>query len=127
MNTPSAHNALNWFEIPVLDMDRAQRFYETVLARPLKRESMGPQTLAVLPYTQPGAGGALMSGPGVPPPGENGTVVYLDVTPSLDAAVARATTAGAKLLTPRVNLPEGMGAFAIVRDSEGNRVGLHEH
>jgi uncharacterized protein len=124
--TTAARNAVNWFEIPVRDLDRAQRFYETVLGKPLRRESMGPQTLAVMPYTQPGVGGALMAGPAVPPPAESGTVVYLDVSPSLDAAVARATAAGATLLTPRVNLPDGMGAFAIVRDCEGNRIGLHE-
>ena len=124
--TTPARNAVNWFEIPVRDLDRAQRFYEAVLAKPLRRESMGPQSLAVMPYAQPGVGGALMAGPGVPAPAESGTVVYLDVSPSLDAAVARATAAGAAVLTPRVNLPDGMGAFAIVRDSEGNRVGLHQ-
>ena len=123
---PLSRNALNWFEIPVRDIDRAQAFYETVLGRPLQRTSMGPQTMAVLPYTKPGVGGALMVGPGVPTPAESGTLVYLDASPSLDAAVARATAAGAKLLTPRVELPEGLGAFAVVRDSEGNRLGLHE-
>ncbi len=122
----TARNALNWFEIPVRDLDRAQRFYEAVLGKPLRRETMGPHTMAVLPYAQPGVGGALMTGPGVPPPAESGSIVYLDASPSLDAAVVRATAAGATLLTPRVNLPEGMGAFAIVRDSEGNRLGLHE-
>ncbi len=35
-------NALTWFEIPVTDIDRAQRFYETLLARDLRREQMGP-------------------------------------------------------------------------------------
>ena len=30
----SHRNALNWFEIPVRDLDRAQAFYETLLATP---------------------------------------------------------------------------------------------
>lgn len=50
-------SALHWFEIPVADMDRAQRFYETLLTVPLQRQAVGPQTLAVLPYTRPGVGG----------------------------------------------------------------------
>ena len=43
----AAHPAINWFEIPVTDIDRAQAFYEAVLGQPLRREPMGPQTLAV--------------------------------------------------------------------------------
>jgi len=47
-------NAISWFEIPVADMDRAQRFYETLFHRPLRREAMGPETtLAVFEY-EPG-------------------------------------------------------------------------
>jgi len=43
-----SHDAIHWFEIPVADLDRAQRFYETLLARTMRREQMvGPQSLAV--------------------------------------------------------------------------------
>ena len=60
MTTPALntapHAAINWFEIPVTDLDRAQAFYEAVLAAPLRREPMGPTTLAVLPYSEPGRG-----------------------------------------------------------------------
>ena len=40
-------NAISWFEIPVLDLDRAQHFYETLLGHPLRREAMGPSQGAV--------------------------------------------------------------------------------
>lgn len=123
MTTPP-RSALNWFEIPVRDLDRAQAFYEAMLGAPLKRESMGPQTLAVLPYAEPGTGGALLLGPGAPAPGD-GTLVYLNAGDALQPAVQRALAAGAQLLTPRVDLPDGMGAFVHLRDSEGNRIGLH--
>ena len=118
------HNALNWFEIPVRDLDRAQAFYETLLGAPLRREPMGPQTLAVFPYAEGTVGGALLHGPDAPAPG-GGTLVYLNVNPSLDAALARARDAGAEVVQPRVDLPDGMGAFVHVLDSEGNRIGLH--
>ena len=49
-------NTINWFEIPVADMDRAQRFYEVMLARALRREQFGDQNLAVFPYEEPAAG-----------------------------------------------------------------------
>lgn len=119
-------HALNWFEIPVRDLDRAQAFYEAVLQRPLRREAMGPEvTLAVFPYaTGQGAGGCLFAGPGLQPSSQ-GSLVYLDAGPALDATVARVAAAGGQVLLPRVDLPEGMGAFAHLVDTEGNRVGLH--
>lgn len=118
-------NALNWFEIPARDIERAQRFYETLLGVELKREAMGPHTaLAVFPYEQPGAGGCLMQAPGLEP-ATLGTLAYLGAAPTLDAVLARLEQAGGRLLTPKVTLPDGMGVFAHIEDSEGNRVGLH--
>ena len=118
-------HAVNWFEIPVRDLDRAQPFYEALLARPLRREAMGAQTLAVLPYAEPGVGGALIAGEHVAAPSASGALVDLNVNPSLDAAVARGVAAGGRVVTPRVELPEGMGAFVHLLDCEGNRIGLH--
>lgn len=119
------HNALNWFEIPVADLDRAQRFYETLFATPLRRESMGPDTmLAVFPYEQYGVGGCLFAAPHATP-GIEGAIVYLNAGSSLDAVLARVDASGGRVTLPRTELPEGMGCFAHIADSEGNRVGLH--
>lgn len=123
--TTTAQAAINWFEIPVQDINRAQAFYEALLDRPLRREPMGAQTLAVLPYIEPGTGGALISGGQTGTPSSQGTVVYLNVNPVLDDAVARGLAAGGQLLTPRVDLPDGMGSFVHLQDLDGNRIGLH--
>lgn len=118
-------NALNWFEIPAADLDRATRFYETTLGKTLRREQMGEMEMAVFPYDPAaGVGGCLESGAGCVP-GAQGTIVYLDAAPSLEAALKRATSAGGAIALPRTALPEGMGYFAHVIDTEGNRVGLH--
>lgn len=119
------HHALNWFEIPVRDIDRAQAFYEKLLGKPLRRETMGAQTLAVMTYDEGGVGGCLLAGAEVPQPTAQGTLVYLNAEPSLDAALARVEAAGGRITTPKVQLPGDMGAFAHVADPEGNRVGLH--
>lgn len=119
-------HAIAWFEIPVRDLDRAQAFYEAVLDKPLRREAMGPQTMAILPYAPGrGVGGALLHGAVQPAPSADGTLVYLDAGPRLDDATARALAAGGRLATPRVDLPDGMGSFVHVVDTEGNRIGLH--
>ncbi len=120
------HNAVHWFEIPVRDLDRAQRFYESVLDTSLRREQAGPMTtLAVFPYEKPGVGGCLFSSANGLQPSLDGAVVYLNAEPSLDAALARVEVAGGTVTLPRTELPEGMGCFAHIADSEGNRVGLH--
>lgn len=119
-------HALSWFEIPVQNLDRAQSFYEALLGRSMRREAMGPSQGAVFAY-QPGSGvgGALMCGPTAPASASGGTLVYLDATPSLDAALARAVAQGGRVALPRQALPEGMGFFAHIFDLDGNRVGLH--
>jgi len=119
-----AVNALNWFEIPAADLRRATRFYEAVLGRKLKHDTMGPQELAIFSYEQPGVGGCLVAGEGYAP-AASGTVVYLAVEPGLDDALERVKRAGGKIALPKTVLPEGMGVYAHVIDSEGNRVGLH--
>src|SRR5439155_7106979 len=72
-----AKDALSWFEIPAADLSRATRFYETVLNRPMQTETMGPHTLSVFAYEQPGVGGCLITGDGHAP-SATGTVVYLN-------------------------------------------------
>ncbi|MCZ8032440.1 MAG: VOC family protein [Betaproteobacteria bacterium] len=121
-------SAVTWFELPARDLDRAQRFYETLLQVRLRRESMGPvRTLAVFPYAAPGVGGCLMNAPDLAPAADGGgALVYLDTgRAGLDAALARLPSAGGRQLGPKVTLPAGMGEFAHIEDSEGNRVGLH--
>ena len=118
-------NAVSWFEIPVRDLDRAQRCYQTLLGTTLRREAMGGEQLAVFPADEEGAAGCLHLGSTPVAPSREGTRVYLDASPSIDAALGRAGAAGGRVVTPKVALPPGMGYFAHVEDSEGNVVGLH--
>lgn len=120
-------NALSWFEIPTTQLDQAQAFYEAVLQRPMRREDMGPSQGAVFAYDMAagGVGGALMLGPTAPTLATGGTLVYLDASPSLDAALERTLAAGGQVALPRQALPPGMGFFAHITDLDGNRVGLH--
>ncbi len=121
-------NAITWFEIPTTQLDRAQAFYEAVLDKVMRRESMGLSEGAVFSYDRgsDGAGGALMMGPTAPQLAAGaGTLVYLDASPSLDAALERVVAQGGKVALPRQALPPGMGFFAHIHDLDGNRIGLH--
>ena len=124
--TSTVKSAITWFEIPTINLAKSQAFYETVLACKMLPEDMGPSQGAVFPYQgDQGVGGALLCGPTASKPGTSGSLVYLDASPLLDAAVSRALAAGATLACPRVALPPGMGYFAHIFDLDGNRVGLH--
>jgi len=119
-----SHNAIHWFQIPVTDLDRAQRFYETLLARSMRREQTGPQEVAVFAY-EDGIGGSLLKSPTAPQPSLDGAVVYLNAGPSLDVVLSRASELGAKVLLPKLELPRDIGFIAQIVDCEGNRIGLH--
>jgi uncharacterized protein len=120
-------HALNWFEIPVADMDRALGFYAALTGRTLRREAYGGpgEELGVFETeSEDEVQGALLKNPRFQP-SANGTLVYLNASPSLDAWLARVPAAGGSVAQPKVTLPGGMGCFAHIIDSEGNRVGLH--
>lgn len=120
-------NAISWFEIPTTKLDEAQTFYETVLGKPMRCEDMGPSKGAVFAYNKEadGVGGALIMGPTAPAQSTRGVLIYLDASPSLDAALDRVIVAGGHVALPRQALPPGMGFFAHITDLDGNRVGLH--
>ncbi|MCJ0765472.1 VOC family protein [Variovorax terrae] len=121
-------HALNWFEIPCAQIDRAQAFYERLLGAALVRENYGGpgMEMAVFPADgEEAVRGALQAGPGAARPGEGGTLGYLNAGPSIDAVLARVQPAGGRIHTPKTALPPGLGFFAHIIDTEGNRVGLH--
>jgi uncharacterized protein len=118
-------NIAVWVEIPAAQLARATRFYEALFAIKLKHEKMGPTEMAVFPYDREHAtSGCIMQAPGLKP-SSDGAVVYLNADPSLEAALSRATAAGGRVLLGKTTLPPGMGYFAHIADTEGNRVGLH--
>jgi uncharacterized protein len=115
-----------WFEIPCADLDRAARFYETILGHTMK-DAMGDHpadSMRIFPSQPGGVTGALVKRV-FQKPGRAGTMVYLNCDGQLDAVISRVSEAGGLVLMPRTIIPGGFGAFACVKDSEGNHVGLH--
>jgi predicted enzyme related to lactoylglutathione lyase len=116
-------NAINWFEIPAVDLDRAAHFWEKVLGVQLKRETFGGRPHAV--FTAGGhdaVGGAIVRDEHRKP-SPQGVCVYL-ATKDVDGALARVPAAGGKVAVPKTDIGEN-GVFAIVVDTEGNAVGIH--
>lgn len=120
---PSA-NPVNWFEIPAIDLDRAQSFYETVLDIEMERSEMGPLKMAWFPMQQDGDGatGTLVQNENYTP-SYAGSMVYFSVE-SIEDTLGRVEAAGGKVLNPKTSIGE-FGFTAHFEDSEGNRVALH--
>lgn len=120
-------NALNWFEIPALDLDRAVKFYETIFAIEMPRMEMGG-AMAFFPIDMGSGkvGGALMQSP-YHKPSADGAVVYLNGNPDLDIVLGRIEAAGGKIVMPKTKITDEIGYMAFFIDSEGNRVALHSN
>jgi predicted enzyme related to lactoylglutathione lyase len=117
-------SALDWFEIPATDIERAARFYGQIYHTEMAIGEVNPgYPMAMLPVGPGGIGGAVVQGEGYVPSTE-GTVVWLNGGEDLNTVLSRVEAAGGKVLTPKMSIGEhGFAAFFL--DSEGNRIGLH--
>jgi predicted enzyme related to lactoylglutathione lyase len=119
-------NAINWFEIPVADLARATAFYADVLQIELRTERFQDTTMAIFPYgaANHGVGGALVQD-ARKRPAPTGATVYLNAGSDIRGAVARAANGGGQVTMPVTDI--GVPGFiALIQDTEGNVVGLHE-
>jgi predicted enzyme related to lactoylglutathione lyase len=123
MNT----HAINWFEIPVSDFERAKAFYETIFQYQMPENTMGPARMGFLLYDfqNGGRGGAIVHNPDFYKPSANGSLIYLNCEPDLSIVLDRVENAGGKIQTPKTEVGPGLGFWALILDSEGNRVALH--
>ena len=119
-------SAATWFEIPCADLDRARSFYETILGCTMIKDDFGDtdDMMCVFPAEQGAVAGALVKR-AFQKPGRAGTMVYLNCDGMLDDVIGRVPKAGGLMLMPRTPVPGGSGAFACLKDSVGNHVGLH--
>jgi hypothetical protein len=118
-------HAVNWFELPVVDFERAVKFYNTILGIEIHKDNVGGMPYGYFPAEDQGVGGAIAKGDGFVP-ATTGTVVYLNAgTPAnLEVVLGRVEAAGGKVLAPKMSIGEN-GWIGFLLDSEGNKVGLH--
>lgn len=122
-------NALNWFEIPVSNFDRAKNFYSHILDVEITEMNLGSDRLGLFPYddTNGGIGGAIVLGPDFIP-SQRGCLIYLHCGHDLNDVLARVPDAGGYVEKEKQAVAEertDLGYIAIFRDTEGNRIGLH--
>lgn len=117
-------NPVDWFEIPVADINRAKKFYEDVFGFQISVTQMGALEMGWFPMENNvyGATGSLVKAKDYVP-SHTGALVYFGV-PDIAAVLERIKQNGGKVLLPKTPIGE-YGFIAHFEDSEGNRVALH--
>jgi hypothetical protein len=124
-------NMISWFEVPVLDMDRAKKFYETVFQVEITINNFGGVLMGWFPpaddITAPGISGSLVKSEGdYIPSATHGSVVYFNSqSGDISDELTRVEAAGGKILQDKTLISNEIGYMAQVLDSEGNRIALY--
>ena len=121
---------VGWFEIPVLDMDRAVKFYNKVFQIEINKQQFGPTAMGWFPFPTDseakGSGGSLIHNPEHYKPSEEGSLVYFTShSGDINDELSRIEAAGGEILKPKTRISEDHGYMALFKDTEGNRVALH--
>ena len=116
-------NSVGWFEIYVDDMERARKFYETVIGVKLQKLPVDIE-MWTFPMEQdaPGSAGSLVHMPGFPA-GKNSVLVYFSCEDCANEE-SRVVDAGGRIGKPKFSIGP-YGFISLVYDTEGNMIGLH--
>lgn len=118
-------NIVTWFDLPVTDMARAKQFYHAVFDVQFKDDQMNDMQMAIFEADSTAVSGMLVLADCYQP-NATGTVVYFNGGDDLSQPLAKAEAQGAQVIVPKTPVHEGeCGYFAILIDSEGNRIGLY--
>jgi uncharacterized protein len=116
-------NQLVWVDIPVIQLERAIKFYSAVLGADVDKHDMNGFRFGLLPHADTNVSGCLCE-PSDNQPSQKGPLIYLNAQGRLDRAIAAVKENGGTLLQDKHQIGQH-GYRAIVLDSEGNRVALH--
>lgn len=121
-------NAISWFEIPASDLTRAQKFYETIFDMQMIPLDLPNFKMRMFPLEdmQNGVGGALVDSGGFHKPSStDGPLIYLNGNPDVQQVLNKVEAAGGKIMVPKTEISPEYGFMAVMMDTEGNRIALH--
>jgi len=119
-------NPVNWFEIPVNDLERAAKFYEHIFGWELRINDFGNLKMAWFPYHENvhGSTGSLVKAESYVP-SYSGSMVYFHVD-DIEVTLKRVAEKGGKIITQKMSIGE-FGFVGHFEDCEGNRIALHSN
>jgi predicted enzyme related to lactoylglutathione lyase len=121
-------HAISWFEIPVTDIDRAQKFYEAIFEINMIPMELENFKMRMFPVEDPmtGIGGALVAAQDFyKPTSSDGVLIYLNGNPDVQNILDKVEASGGKIVVPKTEISPEYGFMGVFIDTEGNRIGLH--
>jgi predicted enzyme related to lactoylglutathione lyase len=121
-------NAISWFEIPAVDLNRAQKFYETIFDIQMVPLDTPQFQMRMFPVADPATaiGGAISKAEGFyKPSATDGPLIYLNANPDVQNILDKVGAAGGTIMVPKTQISPEHGYMAVFIDTEGNRVALH--
>jgi len=120
-------NAVSWVEIPATDLNRAQKFYETIFGIHMIVMDLPNIKMRMFPIEDMmGVGGAVVDSGGFhKPSATDGPLIYLNGNPDLQIVLDKVTAAGGTVMVPKTEISPDYGYMGVFLDTEGNRIGLH--
>jgi predicted enzyme related to lactoylglutathione lyase len=121
-------HAISWFEIPTTNLERAQKFYETIFGIALAPMDLPNIRMRMFPVENmmEGIGGAIVDSGGFhKPSATEGPLIYLNGNPDVQLVLDRVEGAGGKILVPKTMISDDIGHMAVFLDTEGNRIAIH--
>ena len=122
------NNAISWFEIPATNLERAQKFYETIFGITLIPMDLPNIKMRMFPIDDMinGVGGAIVESGGFhKPSATDGPLIYLNANPDVQEVLDKTVAAGGNILVPKTEISPDYGYMAVLLDTEGNRIALH--
>lgn len=118
-------NPIGWTEIPVTDIDRAEKFYQEFFGFKMQRQpDADGYSKSWFPMDEGyGSAGMLIKGEEYVPT-HQGVLVYFTAPGTVEEGLKKAEKMGQKILTPKTDIGEH-GFFGCIEDSEGNKIALH--
>jgi predicted enzyme related to lactoylglutathione lyase len=119
-------NSINWFEIPVTDLQRAKHFYQVAFSIHMEDMDMPGTEMSGFPGDMGNgkvSGALVKSDYSIPSP--DGILIYMNANPDMADVLQRIESQGGKINMGKTLISPEIGYMASFIDSEGNRIGLH--
>ncbi len=118
-------NVERMLDIPVIDFERARKFYSAIWLFDIKTQEINGKRIGLFPYesSQGVACGIVDSfdSKGV----SFSEIIYLNCPRDISIILDRVKKEGGSVIEPFTRISKILGSYAIFKDTEGNKIHLH--